>query len=283
MRVPIAVATVFALGLAVPLAAQEPAPSPSPAPAPAAETDATEFDPVEPDFTVVNLPTTLRLPRWKLAFSITHRFARPLGRGEFSDLLADFFGFDSGAQIGLGLRLGLADRTQVGIYRTSDRTITFFGQQELLRQDGAPVGLAAIASVEGLDNFQEEHSPRFGVVVSRRLGTRAALYVMPAWVGNTNIRFPEIEDDSTFVVGVGTRVRLSDRMYLVGELTPRVAGFETPIGGTHAAFGFEHRVGGHSFQINFSNDIGTTPAQVARGKQTEDDWFLGFNISRKFY
>src|SRR5687767_447227 len=103
MRVPIAVATVFALGLAAPLAAQEPAPSPSPAPvAPAAETDATEFDPVEPDFTVVNLPTTLRLPRWKLAFSITHRFARPLGRGEFSDLLADFFGFDSGAQIGLG-------------------------------------------------------------------------------------------------------------------------------------------------------------------------------------
>ncbi len=49
-----------------------------------------------------------------------------------------------------------------------------------------------------------------------------------------------------------------------------------------AAFGIEHRIGGHSFQINFSNDLGTTPAQVARGRRT-DDWHIGFNISRKFY
>ena len=33
---------------------------------------------VEPDFTVINLPTTLRLPRYKSAFRITHRFTRTL-------------------------------------------------------------------------------------------------------------------------------------------------------------------------------------------------------------
>ena len=33
----------------------------------------------QPDFTIVNLPTTLRLPRYKSAFRITHRFGRPLG------------------------------------------------------------------------------------------------------------------------------------------------------------------------------------------------------------
>jgi len=42
-------------------------------------------------------------------------------------------------------------------------------------------------------------------------------------------------------------------------------------------------VGGHAFQLNFSNDLGTTPAQTARGQQGSDDWFIGFNISRKFY
>jgi hypothetical protein len=47
-------------------------------------------------------------------------------------------------------------------------------------------------------------------------------------------------------------------------------------------FGIEKRAGGHSFQLNFSNDLGTTPAQVARGQQL-DGWFIGFNISRKFY
>ena len=31
---------------------------------------------VEPDFTIINLPTTLRLPRYKSAFRISHRFTR---------------------------------------------------------------------------------------------------------------------------------------------------------------------------------------------------------------
>ena len=44
----------------------------------------------------------------------------------FGDLLEDFFGLDSGAQIGLEYRFGLLRGTQVGIHRTSDRTIEFF-------------------------------------------------------------------------------------------------------------------------------------------------------------
>ena len=50
-----------------------------------------------------------------------------------------------------------------------------------------------------------------------------------------------------------------------------------------ASFGFEWRVGGHAFQLSFSNAHGTTPAQVARGQQGVRDWFIGFNLTRKFY
>ena len=59
-----------------------------------------DFRPLEPDFTLVALPTTLRLPRFKSAFRVTHRFLRPLGQGDFGNLLEDFFGLDSGARIG---------------------------------------------------------------------------------------------------------------------------------------------------------------------------------------
>src|SRR2546426_3166701 len=52
----------------------------------------------QPDFTLITLPTTLRLPRFKSAFRVTHRFTRPLGSGDFGDLAADLFGLDSGAQ-----------------------------------------------------------------------------------------------------------------------------------------------------------------------------------------
>jgi hypothetical protein len=80
-----------------------------------------------PDFTIVNLPTTLRVPRFKSAFRVTHRFGRPLGAGDFGDLASDFFGLDSGAQIGLEYRFGLIRGGQVGIHRTSNKTIELFG------------------------------------------------------------------------------------------------------------------------------------------------------------
>ena len=249
--------------------------------------DDTEVDPVEPDFAVITLPTTLRLPRHALAFRITHRFARGLGEGDFGDLAADFFGFDGGAQIGLELRFSPFTGNQVGIYRTSDRTIEFFLQQDLMRETDKPLGLGLLASIEGQDNFSEVYSPRIGLVASKRLGNRGAVYVAPAWVGN--VRPPsdpgaQDDPDGSFVIGLGTRIRLGEAYAIVGEIHPRVAGYKGHENGAPlASFGFERRVGGHSFQINFSNDLGTTPAQVARGRLGLDDWFIGFNISRKFY
>ena len=46
---------------------------------------------------------------------------------------------------------------------------------------------------------------------------------------------------------------------------------------------FDKRYGGHVFQFNVSNALGTTMRQVARGGQGYDDWFVGFNLSRRFF
>src|SRR5687767_15639890 len=88
----------------------------------------------QPDFTVVALPTTLRLPRFKSAFRVTHRFGRPLGDGDFGDLAGDLFGLDSGAQIGLEYRFGLIRGGQIGIHRTSNKTIELFAQYNVLQE-----------------------------------------------------------------------------------------------------------------------------------------------------
>src|SRR5688572_22161874 len=97
-----------------------------------------DFSAVQPDFTLVStLPTTLRLARFKSAFRVTHRFGRPLGAGDFGDLAGDLFGLDSGAQIGLEYRFGLMRGLQAGIHRTSNKTIEFFGQYNLLQENGA--------------------------------------------------------------------------------------------------------------------------------------------------
>jgi len=236
----------------------------------------------QPDFTVVTLPTTLRVPRFRSAFRVTHRFGRPLGAGDFSDLLDDFFGLDSGAQIGLEYRFGLMRGLQVGIHRTSNRTIEFFSQYSLLQQrEGSPVDVGVIGTIEGVNNFRDSYSPSVGAVISRELGSAGAVYVEPIWVNNTNPLPTElVEDNDTFIVGLGARIRIRPTVYLVGEVVPRV-GYDPGV--IHGTFGIEKRAGGHTFQLNFSNGFGTTMAQIARGGTSGDDWYLGFNISRKFF
>jgi hypothetical protein len=236
----------------------------------------------EPDFALVGLPTNLRVPTLKSAFRVTHRFTRPLGQGDFGSLMEDLFGLDAGAQIGLEFRFGLVPNGQVGIHRTSDRTIEFFGQYSVVRQGGGmPVEVSARGSVGGTNNFRDSYSPALGAIVSRAVGEVAAFYVEPMWVNNTNPLPGEVVDDNnTFLVGLGGRVRVRPTVYIVGEFVPRT-GYAP--GDHHASFAIEKRAGGHTFQLNFSNGFGTTMGQIARGASTNDDWYLGFNISRKFF
>ena len=286
-------ALALALAAAPALAASDPkdaAKTPAPASggsAAASTAEAQDDDPdldvnrAQPDFTLIGLPTTLRLPARKSAFRITHRFGRPLGAGDFTDLVEDFFGFDSGANIGFEYRYGILAATQIAIHRTNNRTIQFMLEREVVGQsEDFPIGISAVASAEGTNNFKDSYSPALGVLLSREFTDRAAVYVEPFWVNNTNPLPTELADDNnSLLVGLGARLRLTPGLYGVFEMTPRVAGFDP--GKTQVGFGIEKRSGGHSFQINVGNAFGTTFAQMARGGT--DDWYIGFNISRKFY
>ena len=267
------------LAFVVPASGQTP-PDPDAAPqAERADPDA-RLDPLQPDFNLAALPTTLRMPRHKWAFRITHRFHRALGEGDLGDLASDFFGFDSSANIGLELRFGLFRGTQLGVHRTSDRTIQLFAQHNILNQrDGARLGLDAIATLEGQRNMRGEHQAAFGLVASKGFGRRLAVYAEPIVMTNSN-PFGEIED-TTLLVGLGGRLRVLPSVYLLGEITPRLVGVDDGV--DQVSFGIEIRPGGHLFQINVSNGWGTTLGQITRGAISNDRWYIGFNISRKFF
>lgn len=237
-------------------------------------------DPLQPDFNLSALPTTLRMPLHKFAFRVTHRFTRPLGDGDFGDLLSDAFGIDGGAQIGLELRFGLLPGTQIGVHRTSDRTIEIFGQHNFLKErDGKVIGLDVLATLEGEQNLQDHPQSALGVLVSRNIQKYVALYAEPMVVINSS-SFSS-GDSSTGMIGLGARVRLRPSLYMTGEITPRFAGYDPGV--SQVSFGLEGRAGGHLFQINFSNGFGTTLGQISRGAADYDNWYFGFNISRKFF
>jgi uncharacterized beta barrel domain-containing protein DUF5777 len=276
---------------------QTPAAPPAPPPAttqPVSSDPDSRLDPLQPDFTLAALPTTLRMPAHKMAFRVTHRSSRSLGSGDFSDLVSNFFGFDSGARIGLGLRYGLLPGTQLDFYRTSDRTIQLSVQQSVLQEkkDGHPLSLDVIATLEGANNFRSslssdgthtsQRSSTIGLLVSKKLQKVAVVYVEPMFVANTNPAPSGTGiDNNTTMIGLGARVRIRPATYLVGEVTPRLSGYKPGV--EQGSFGIEARAGGHTFQINFSNGFGTTLGQLASGGISSNSWFIGFNISRKFF
>jgi Membrane bound beta barrel domain (DUF5777) len=252
----------------------------APAP-PAPQEDLTMPVASEPTFSLVNLPTTLRLPKHKMSFNLTHRFQGDLTEGSFTDQLSNLFGIDNGAVIGFELRYAPVEHVQVVFYRnTIDRTIQFTGQFDCWRQGASlPVSFSPIVAIEGGDNFSESFSPSLGATISRTMGDHGALYAVPMWVHDSAASTDETRD--TFLFGMGARLRIkSSRAYLVGEVTPRLAGYEP--GDPVYGFGIESRVGGHMFSLVFQNGFATTYGQLSRGG-FPDALYFGFNLGRKFF
>ena len=252
-----------------------------------AQDDDEKLKPEEPDFNLSALPTSLRLPKFKSAFRVTHRFTESLNPPEgsdFGDVVSNLFGLDSGAVIALEYRFGIVKNGQIGIHRSSDgKTIEFFGEYGVIRQGpGRPVDVSAWVSIDGTDNFQDSYSPAIGAIISRSIGERAAFYIHPVWVNNSNPLPSELIDhNNTFVVGLGARVLIRPTVSLFVEAAPRASGYAPAT--AHGAFGIEKRVGGHLFQLTFTDSFATTWGQLARGGPSGDDWYLGFTISRKFF
>ena len=253
----------------------------------------------EPDFVVVNLPTTLRHPLFKSNVRITHRFAGNLRNGTVGQQAGNLFGIDQGAIIGFEYRFAVARYTEAAFYRSGfDKTIQLYGKFDPIRQHRSiPVSVSAVGSVEGTDNFQEKHAPAAGVVVSRYVGTRVAGYVTPMWIHNSAASLDAIthshdaavgdpygeaahQDRNTTYVGFGGRARVLGSTYIAAEVVPRVTGYAP--GRPAYGVSLEKRVGAHMFSLTFTNTFATTFAQLARGGNA-DTLDLGFNLGRKFF
>jgi len=277
---------VFVLACAVtPVRAQSATSAASTPPAEAAQTSAADDDdaklrPLEPDFTLINLPTTLPLPLHKGNFHLTHRFNENLRRDSFGTQLSNIFGLDQGATIQFEYRFGVMKHLEAIASRSNvDRDIQLSAKYDAFHQSASmPLGFSAIASVEGGDNFRARYAPALGAVVSRTVGDAAAVYATPIWAHNTFPGTGIMRD--TFYVGLGARVHVRPSLYLVGEASPRVNGYTA--GDAEFAFALEKRVGAHVFSLTFANSAATTYGQIARGGNPES-LYLGFNLARKFF
>ena len=280
----IALSFSFLVFLVTPAHAQPPASTaqaadPQAATPPADDDDA-KLRPMEPDFSLVNLPTTLPLPVHAGNFHLTHRFNENLRNDSFGTQASNLFGLDEGATIQLEYRFGVMKHLEAIVSRTNvQRDIQFSAKYDAFHESAShPIGLSAIVGVEGTNNFRENYAPALGVVVSRTIANAAVVYGTPIWAHNT---FPGTGImENTFYIGLGVRVRIVPTLYVVGEVSPRVSGYIP--GDAEYAFSLEKRVGAHVFSVTFANTAATTYGQIARGGNPES-LYLGFNLARKFF
>jgi len=256
---------------------------PRPVLAQTADDDAT-LQPAEPDYRLINLPTTLRLPQNKSSFELTHRFNGDLRRGDFGDQASSLFGIDQGATIGFEYRFAPVRHVELAVYRENyDKTIQMYGKWDAVHQNaGRPISVSGLLSIEGGNNFRERYATSVGATISRQIDDRAAFYAVPMFVSNVTPLLEQITGakDNTFYVGIGGRARIRPTVYVTAEVSPRLAGLRQ--GTSEYGFAIEKRAGAHVFQLNFSNSELSTFAQTGAGG-VPGSLFMGFNLTRKFF
>ncbi len=222
-------------------------------------------------------------------FIISHRFGTIDG-GSY-----ELWGLDN-ATIRIGLEYAVSDRLYVGLGRSSfEKTYDGFAKYRLLRQASGPGSLPISVTLfssmsirteripEVSPTFQEKLASTNQLLIASKLTPDISLQVMPTWV-HRNLIFEDDTNNDAFALGIGGRVKLSQRVALVAEYYYQLQKINNdaidPI-----AIGFDIETGGHVFQLQFTN----ATAMVPKGfiAETANDFFdgeihFGFNISRTF-
>ncbi len=221
-------------------------------------------------------------------FIISHRF------GTLDGGIYELFGLDN-ATVRIGLEYAISDRLYLGLGRSSfEKTYDGFAKYKLLRQvsgGGMPISATWFSSVSLKNLRQPEIDPTFEeklafthqLLLASKLSPGVSLQIMPTWVHKNLILEEDVNNDA-YALGIGGRVKLSQRVALVAEYYYQIEKINenslNPI-----AIGFDIETGGHVFQLQFTN----ATAMVPKGfiTETRNDFFdggihFGFNISRTF-
>ena len=227
---------------------------------------------------LINMPTPFTVRARTLEVLFTHRFQQPVDEGDSSNL----WGLDSGADIGLGLALGITPHFDVSLLRSSfQEDFELAGKFLVLEQaPRVPLSLALRAGVNRLERegVEDPTRPFAQLVLSRRLSPGIHLLLSPAWAGDT----PRLRD--AFNVPVGLTFALPGDRLIEIEVVPENGDLDESETAWHVAFSKE--VGGHIFEVLLGNSRAITVDQYLGGDFAggfeAGDVRLGFNLIRDF-
>jgi len=266
------------------------------------------------DVRLMTVPTPLTLPKGGMRVEFTHRFPfEPTFSGVARGHLLG--GLDTYAVASFGFDFGIADRVELGIYRSPTviaRTIEMRAAFRLLAErDDQPLNLTARFSVDGQNDFSQNFTTNFELIGSRSLGPKAQFYLVPtvsihnrpvitnpveqpcsqALATNVNPALHVKPCANTFSMGIGLAVDVRPTVALFAEVLPTmVNGPELGIHRPPYSFGIQKKIWRHAFTFGFTTAPRTTVAQrigsravytQQPGSDGPSGLFIGFNLSRQ--
>jgi len=228
-----------------------------------------------------------------LDFIISHRF------GRINDGIDEFFGLDD-SNIRFGLEYSITNDLVVAIGRSSfEKTYDGYVKYALLHQtegvDEFPISLTLFTSAteKTLKDYDPDEKPTFvnrltyssQVLIARKFSPNFSVQLMPTYIHFNTV--PNTADpNNMFAMGIGTRVKVSNRISMSGEYYYNFNPMESIDATNSLALGVGIETGGHVFQLIFTNSrsmfekgfIAETTGEFFNG-----DIHFGFNISRAFH
>lgn len=220
-----------------------------------------------------------------------HRFA-PVNTG-----IDNFFGLDQ-ANTRFGFDYGLGKSLTVGAGRSNvgkelDGFVKYRPVWQSTGPGSVPFSVVLVAGITlntapwAFPDRKNLFSSRVGyyqqVIIGRKFSEIFTFQVSPTLV-HRNLVTGANDDNNTFALGLGTRLKLTKRTAFVVDYFPVLAGRQ-PGTKDPLAVGFDFETGGHVFQLHFTNSTGMN--EKAFITNTTDDFWkgdirFGFNISRVF-
>jgi hypothetical protein len=224
---------------------------------------------------------------------ITHHF------GALNTGYENLFGLKQSA-VRIGMEYGLTKRIGFGFGLNSDRnTWDGFLKVKILRQSkGAkrmPISLSVFGNTaiyttkwevpERKNYFSSRISYAMQVLVARKFGNSLSLQLTPSYVHRNMVASYKDHND-VFTVGIGGRVKISERMSINAEYHYLIPGQIKSVNAySSLSAGIDIETGGHVFQIFLTNSAGENEEGYlteTHGKWSNGNIFLGFNITRIF-
>lgn len=234
-------------------------------------------------YRIINLPSAEVFAAGTLSMLFTHRFSEPLANSDWHSL----WGFDSGAEIGIGIAYVPIPNLEISFDRSSNQDDYEFAARYrfLARSEKNPLSLALRAGGDTRTEVGSDTKPSFfgQAIIAFAIGSRVRITVVPTYLSRTSgHRFIPPEED-VINVPVAVAVGITRSINVQAEITPRRGRYGSPGTGWIAAI--EKSVLRHRFAFTVGNVRNTTVDQYTApdffGREPKD-YFIGFNLARSW-